>query len=171
MKFRFYGSPFAIGTLLLFWVVGFVSSCVTTPPPRGSAKQIYADCMETFGDKEKCEKLVLKQLLGSGTAQSGDSSQNTGTENVQNNEPTLDPEIEKNLRLRSEIKDTLQGQNRIFVKEFLGNPDVVQFRTNSIEAFIYTRPISRFKPGARPDQEIRVLLRNGTVVRVEHVAP
>ncbi|TGL95527.1 hypothetical protein EHQ76_16450 [Leptospira barantonii] len=151
--------------------VGLVSSCVTTPPPKGSAKQIYADCMETFGDKEKCEKLVLKQLLGSGTTQSTDSSQNNGTENAQNSEPALDPEIEKNLRLRSEIKDTLQGQNRIFVKEFLGNPDTVQFRTNSIEAFIYTRPISRFKPGARPDQEIRVLLRNGTVVRVEHVAP
>lgn len=165
MKLRF--------SILLFCVssAGFLSSCVTTPPPKGSAKQIYADCMETFGDKEKCEKLVLKQLLGSGTTGAADSSQNNGTENAQNTAPALDPEIEKSLRLRSEIKDTLQGQNRIFVKEFLGNPDQVQFRTNSIEAFIYFRPISRFKPGAKPDVEIRVLMRNGTVVRVEHVAP
>lgn len=148
--------------------IGFFAFCVTPPPPKGSAKQIFADCMETFGDKEKCEKLVLKQLLGSGQT----TNPETGiVENQTPTEPTLDPEIEKNLRLRSEIKDTLQGQNRIFVKEFLGNPDQVQFRTNSIEAFIYTRPISRYKPGAKPDLEIRVLLRNGTVVRVEHVAP
>ncbi|WP_420843518.1 hypothetical protein [Leptospira adleri] len=147
---------------------GFLVSCVTPPPPKGSAKQIFADCMETFGDKEKCEKLVLKQLLGSGQAANPETG---AVENQIAAEPALDPEIEKNLRLRSEIKDTLQGQNRIFVKEFLGNPDQVQFRTNSIEAFIYTRPISRHKPGAKPDLEIRVLLRNGTVVRVEHVAP
>lgn len=166
MKFRCFHAAWKAGAFLL--ATGMFAFCVTTPPPKGSAKQIYADCMETFGDKEKCEKLVLKQLLGSG--QTTDSSANA-TEQNQTSEPALDPEIEKNLRLRSEIKDTLQGQNRIFVKEFLGNPDQVQFRTNSIEAFIYTRPISRFKPGAKPDQEIRVLLRNGTVVRVEHVAP
>lgn len=88
--------------------------------------------METFQDSEKCEKLVLKQLLGSDK-----------TETEKNQTPTLDPEIEKNLRLRSEIKDSLQGQNRIFVKEFLGNPDQVQFRTNGIEAYIYTRPTWR----------------------------
>ncbi|AOP35994.1 hypothetical protein A0128_08485 [Leptospira tipperaryensis] len=153
--------PFLLGTTLLV-------SCVTPPPPKGSAKQIFADCMETFGDKEKCEKLVLKQLLGSGQT----INPETGVaENQTASEPTLDPEIEKSLRLRSEIKDTLQGQNRIFVKEFLGNPDQIQFRTNSVEAFIYFRPISRFKPGAKPDVEIRVLMRNGTVVRVEHIAP
>ncbi|EMJ95969.1 hypothetical protein [Leptospira alstonii] len=125
--------------------------------------------METFGDREKCEKLVLKQLIGSDKTES--SSQAKVEESRTVSERALDPEIEKNLRLRSEIKDTLQGQNRIFVKEFLGNPDQIQFRTNSIEAFVYTRPISRYKPGAKPDLEIRVLMRNGTVVRVEHVAP
>ncbi|WP_061248818.1 hypothetical protein [Leptospira alstonii] len=125
--------------------------------------------METFGDREKCEKLVLKQLIGSDKTES--SSQAEAEENRTVSERVLDLEIEKNLRLRSEIKDTLQGQNRIFVKEFLGNPDQIQFRTNSIEAFVYTRPISRYKPGAKPDLEIRVLMRNGTVVRVEHVAP
>ncbi len=125
--------------------------------------------METFGDKEKCEKLVLKQLIGS---EKTEESSHIETNRTQISESVvLDPEIEKNLRLRSEIKDTLQGQNRIFVKEFLGNPDRIQFRTNSIEAFVYTRPISRYKPGAKPDLEIRVLMRNGTVVRVEHVAP
>ncbi|EMF89363.1 hypothetical protein LEP1GSC161_2688 [Leptospira santarosai str. CBC1416] len=145
---------------------GILSSC-TAASQKGSAKQIYADCMETFGDREKCEKLVLKQLIGS--EKTGESSQ-VETDRTQAS-VSLDPEIEKNLRLRSEIKDTLQGQNRIFVKEFLGNPDRIQFRTNSIEAFVYTRPISRHKPGAKPDLEIRVLMRNGTVVRVEHVAP
>ncbi|WP_425268428.1 hypothetical protein [Leptospira alexanderi] len=125
--------------------------------------------METFGDREKCEKLVLKQLIGS---EKTEESSQIETNRTQISESVaLDPEIEKNLRLRSEIKDTLQGQNRIFVKEFLGNPDRIQFRTNSIEAFVYTRPISRYKPGAKPDLEIRVLMRNGTVVRVEHVAP
>ncbi len=74
--------------------------------------------METFGDREKCEKLVLKQLIGS--EKTGESSQ-VETDRIQAS-VSLDPEIEKNLRLRSEIKDTLQGQNRIFVKEFLGNP-------------------------------------------------
>lgn len=108
--------------------------------------------METFQDSEKCEKLVLKQVLGSDKTE-------------------IQTETEKNLRLRSEIKDNLQGQNRIFVKEFLGNPDQVQFRTNGIEAYIYTRPVSRHKLGVKPDLEIRVLMRNGTVVRVEHVAP
>ncbi|EMN46876.1 hypothetical protein LEP1GSC088_0597 [Leptospira interrogans str. L1207] len=126
--------------------------CVTTEPQKGTAKQIYSDCMETFQDSEKCEKLVLKQVLGSDKAE-------------------IQTETEKNLRLRSEIKDNLQGQNRIFVKEFLGNPDQVQFRTNGIEAYIYTRPVSRHKLGVKPDLEIRVLMRNGTVVRVEHVAP
>ncbi|EQA63431.1 hypothetical protein LEP1GSC062_0949 [Leptospira alexanderi serovar Manhao 3 str. L 60] len=147
---------------------GILNSC-TTAPQKGSAKQIYADCMETFGDREKCEKLVLKQLIGS---EKTEESSQIETNRTQISESVaLDPEIEKNLRLRSEIKDTLQGQNRIFVKEFLGNPDRIQFRTNSIEAFVYTRPISRYKPGAKPDLEIRVLMRNGTVVRVEHVAP
>ncbi|MFQ3909051.1 hypothetical protein [Leptospira borgpetersenii] len=121
--------------------------------------------METFGDREKCEKLVLKQLIG--PEKTEESSQTNRTSEL----VALDPEIEKSLRLRSEIKNTLQGQNRIFVKEFLGNPDRIQFRTNSIEAFVYTRPISRYKPSAKPDLEIRVLMRNGTVVRVEHVAP
>ncbi|MDV6234882.1 hypothetical protein CH379_004465 [Leptospira ellisii] len=142
-------------------------SCLSAPPARGSAKQIYADCMETFADKEKCEQLVLKQLLGSG--QSAESSGNVTAETPVG--PVLDPEIEKSLRLRSEIKDTLQGQNRLYVKEFLGTPDDIQYRTNNQEAFIYTRPISRFKPGAKPDREIRVLFRHGNVVRVEHVAP
>ncbi|EKS00989.1 hypothetical protein [Leptospira mayottensis] len=125
--------------------------------------------METFEDREKCEKLVLRQLIGSEKTE--ESSQIETNRTRISESVTLDPEIEKNLRLRSEIKDTLQGQNRIFVKEFLGNPDRIQFRTNSIEAFVYTRPISRYKPGAKPDLEIRVLMRNGTVVRVEHVAP
>ncbi|EKR62958.1 hypothetical protein LEP1GSC188_1801 [Leptospira weilii serovar Topaz str. LT2116] len=125
--------------------------------------------METFGDKEKCEKLVLKQLIGSEKTEESSQIETNRTQIAES--VVLDPEIEKNLRLRSEIKDTLQGQNRIFVKEFLGNPDRIQFRTNSIEAFVYTRPISRYKPGAKPDLEIRVLMRNGTVVRVEHVAP
>lgn len=58
--------------------------CVTTEPQKGSAKQIYSDCMETFQDSEKCEKLVLKQLLGSDK-----------TETEKNQTPTLDPEIEK----------------------------------------------------------------------------
>ncbi|TGK35600.1 hypothetical protein EHQ12_07140 [Leptospira gomenensis] len=142
-------------------------SCLSTPPAKGSAKQIYADCMETFADKEKCEQLVLKQLLGS-----GQSSEGSGTGTAETSaEPLLDPEIEKNLRLRSEIKDTLQGQNRLYVKQFLGNPDDIQYRTNNLEAFIYTRPVSRFKPGAKPDREIRVLFRHGNVIRVEHVAP
>ncbi|EMO61624.1 hypothetical protein LEP1GSC133_0228 [Leptospira borgpetersenii serovar Pomona str. 200901868] len=144
--------------------LGILSSC-TTAPQKESVKQIYADCMETFGDREKCEKLVLKQLIG--PERTEESSQTNRTSEL----VALDPEIEKSLRLRSEIKNTLQGQNRIFVKEFLGNPDRIQFRTNSIEAFVYTRPISRYKPGAKPDLEIRVLMRNGTVVRVEHVAP
>nr|WP_246057433.1 hypothetical protein [Leptospira gomenensis] len=123
--------------------------------------------METFADKEKCEQLVLKQLLGS-----GQSSEGSGTGTAETSaEPLLDPEIEKNLRLRSEIKDTLQGQNRLYVKQFLGNPDDIQYRTNNLEAFIYTRPVSRFKPGAKPDREIRVLFRHGNVIRVEHVAP
>ncbi|AXR61200.1 hypothetical protein DQM68_11460 [Leptospira mayottensis] len=147
---------------------GILSFCTTTPQ-KGSAKQIYADCMETFEDREKCEKLVLRQLIGSEKTE--ESSQIETNRTRISESVTLDPEIEKNLRLRSEIKDTLQGQNRIFVKEFLGNPDRIQFRTNSIEAFVYTRPISRYKPGAKPDLEIRVLMRNGTVVRVEHVAP
>ncbi|EMN42704.1 MULTISPECIES: hypothetical protein [Leptospira] len=147
---------------------GILNSCTTTPQ-KGSAKQIYADCMETFGDKEKCEKLVLKQLIGSEKTEESSQIETNRTQIAES--VVLDPEIEKNLRLRSEIKDTLQGQNRIFVKEFLGNPDRIQFRTNSIEAFVYTRPISRYKPGAKPDLEIRVLMRNGTVVRVEHVAP
>ncbi|WP_425319201.1 hypothetical protein [Leptospira alexanderi] len=125
--------------------------------------------METFGDREKCEKLVLKQLIGSEKTEESSQIETNRTQIPES--VALDPEIEKNLRLRSEIKDTLQGQNRIFVKEFLGNPDRIQFRTNSIEAFVYTRPISRYKPGAKPDLEIRVLMRNGTVVRVEHVAP
>ncbi|EMY78256.1 hypothetical protein LEP1GSC060_1346 [Leptospira weilii serovar Ranarum str. ICFT] len=151
---------------------GILVSCVTTPPPKGSAKQIYSDCMETFGDREKCEKLVLKQMLGSDKTETNSQTQTEENRTISEPQPALlDPEIEKSLRLRSEIKDTLQGQNRIFVKEFLGNPDQIQFRTNSIEAFIYTRPISRHKPGAKPDLEIRVLMRNGTVVRVEHVAP
>lgn len=128
--------------------------------------------METFGDREKCEKLVLKQMLGSDKTETNSQTQTEENRTISEPQPALlDPEIEKSLRLRSEIKDTLQGQNRIFVKEFLGNPDQIQFRTNSIEAFIYTRPISRHKPGAKPDLEIRVLMRNGTVVRVEHVAP
>ncbi|XDD51960.1 hypothetical protein AB3N59_08170 [Leptospira sp. WS92.C1] len=127
--------------------------------------------METFGNKEKCEQLVLKQLLDSGQNETSGSLEASGSGTNQTVVSELDPEIERNLRLRSEIKNTLQGQNRIFVKEFLGEPDNIQFRTNSIEAFLYTRPISRFKPGAKPDREIRVLFRNGTVVRVEHITP
>lgn len=77
---------------------GILSSC-TAASQKGSAKQIYADCMETFGDREKCEKLVLKQLIGS--EKTGESSQ-VETDRTQAS-VSLDPEIEKKSKI--EIRD------------------------------------------------------------------
>lgn len=148
----------AFSALLAFGCAYFFPNVVREKRPP---KELYAECMSTFSDDAKCKELILKS--------SPDADLNLLTES--NSEA-----IEENSKLliRSDMMKALQGQNKLFVRNLLGSPDEQKIVNNwapGMEEWIYTRPVSKFAEGSRPDKEVRVRFLRGAVLKVLYVQP
>ncbi|TGK05517.1 hypothetical protein EHQ53_17990 [Leptospira langatensis] len=123
-------------------------------------KQLYAECMTTFQDDAKCKEFVLKSIPDADVTILG-----------QNANPTVDP---SSLKIRADLIKSLLYQNKIYVKEMIGEPDEKRTINNwapGMEEWVYTRPITKYAEGSRPDRELRLHFQKGTVVRVLHTPP
>jgi hypothetical protein len=65
----------------------------------------------------------------------------------------------------------VQNRNKLFVLNYIGEPDERAIDGAGEEYFIYTRPICRYAVGYKPDKEIKVAFRRGMVIQVIHRAP
>ena len=116
-------------------------------------KKLMDDCMTTFADKDKCESFVSKNK---------ETPKKISEQKISN---------DGDLKNRSEIKNTLQNKNKLFVIKYLGNPDERTQDASGEEYFTYTRPISKYSDDSDPDTEIKVFFRRGQVERIVHTAP
>ncbi|WP_411823682.1 hypothetical protein [Leptospira sp. 'Mane'] len=121
---------------------------------------LYDHCMETFKDDEKCKSFLEKS----------EADLKTSEEIRKEQVAKLSKEQLAGLKLRQEIKDTLVSKNNLFVKEYLGEPDEIK-HFGDREYWVYTRPVSKYKPDSVPDEEITVIFRRAMVERVNHVKP
>lgn len=110
------------------------------------------DCMDTVRDRGKCEEFLRK------------TKERLHEEHKTENHGS-------GLKIRSEIKSTLQGKNKLYVIQYLGEPDERQKNGPDYEHFVYTRPISQKTESSKPDLEIRVIFRRELVSRVRHQPP
>ncbi|MEM7179791.1 MAG: hypothetical protein AAF518_02685 [Spirochaetota bacterium] len=146
-------------TILLLCLFVF-QQCVSNPDRQLKADKdkLYKDCMATFSDEQKCKSFVSNQAK--------EFVKEDPVEVV-----PLDPEVEKNIKNRDDLKDTLQNRNEPFVISYIGKPDK-RFRDSSGRThLIYYRPIARYSRKHDPDIEIDVILRRSKVSRVNHTPP
>ncbi len=146
-------SVFLIGSTIL------LNHCASSGEVQMKNKEaLYTNCMDTFKDEVKCKTFLDKseaELV---------SDEEKRKEQVKN----LSKEQLAGLKLRSDVKDTVQSQNKVFVKEYLGEPDEVA-RGNDREYWIYKRPITKYSPDHDPDKEVTVIFKRDRVERVNHV--
>ncbi len=126
-----------------------------------SPKELYTECMGTFSDDAKCKEFVLKTIPDADVRLLGP-------------DPEISPEQVAKLHIREELIQKLSYQNKLFVKNLIGPPDEQRTVNNwapGMEEWIYTRPISKYAEGSRPDKEIRIRFQKGAVVKVMHISP
>ncbi|TGL62974.1 hypothetical protein [Leptospira sarikeiensis] len=126
-----------------------------------SPKQLYTECMDTFSDDAKCKEFVLKAIPDADVTLLGATAQ-------------ISEETSSKLYIRSEMIQKLMSQNKLFVKNLLGEPDekaIVNSWAPGMEEWVYYRPISKYAEGSRPDKEIRILFSRGAVLKVRHIQP
>lgn len=142
-------------TLLIAFLI---TSCATQQQAdrqKIDKKAMYNHCIQTFQDAEKCRQFVASQ-----------SKQKQQTKKV-----ALAPEVEKQLKIRDDLKDQLQSKNKLYVKNQIGEPDK-SFRDSSGRThFVYYRPIARYSAEHDPDIEIDVIFIRNRVSRVNHTPP
>lgn len=134
----------------------FLSDCNILQKKDNTDKEaIYKNCIKTFNDSEKCKQLLQE------------------TEKTTQETPTikLTPEEDSKIKIRSDVKDNLQGRNHLFVLEYLGEPDEKYRDGSGREHYIYTRPVCRYSVNHDPDKELRVILLRGSVVQIYHTSP
>ncbi|MGJ4790131.1 hypothetical protein [Leptospira koniambonensis] len=127
-----------------------------------SPKRLYSECMETFADDAKCKEFVLKSIPDADVSLLGKDA-----------DPNV-VEASVNIFIRSELIRSLLSQNKLYVKNKLGEPDekrVVNNWAPGMEEWLYYRPISKFAEGSRPDREILIRFQRGTVVHVGYTPP
>ncbi|PJZ70096.1 hypothetical protein CH373_09920 [Leptospira perolatii] len=143
-------------------IVSLVLSCLSNQgrPGGKTPKELYDECMNTFSDENKCKELVLKTIPDADLSLLGP-------------EPELSPEESAKVRIREELIHALLYQNKVFVKEQLGEPDEQKTVTmsNGMEEWIYRRPVSKYAEGSRPDKELKIRFQRGMVVRIVHTPP
>jgi hypothetical protein len=116
------------------------------------------DCIETVGDKTKCESLAKK------------ADERDTTKKIE--QEKLTKEQMKGLELRSDFKERMLGKTRSYVIETLGKPDQEYSDGGGMEYFSYQKkPLTRYSPEHDPDKEIIIVFRRNFVTRVDHVQP
>ncbi|MCE9501411.1 MAG: hypothetical protein K8R21_13070 [Leptospira sp.] len=120
-------------------------------------ENFYKDCMQTVADKAKCDALVKK---------TEDREKEKEAQTVK-----LTEEQMQGLKLRSDVKSVLYGKSKLYVVNYLGEPDERSGGSTDLEYFIYRRPVARYSPEHDPDIEIIVQFRRGFVNRVNHTPP
>ncbi|MFB5649751.1 hypothetical protein ACE5IS_03810 [Leptospira wolffii] len=123
-------------------------------------KELYAECMSTFSDDSKCKEFVLKSIP--------DADPNLLGEQAPSSEEG------QKLLIRANLIKSLQTQNKLYVRNLLGNPDEEKTINNwspGMEEWVYYRPISKFAEGSRPDKEIRIRFQRGAVLKVLYTPP
>ena len=125
-----------IWTILLFLVV----FCKTAESKRVNLLQ---NCIQTFSDETKCLEMLH-------------------LEKPENSEVILDAGQNIQLYDRGVLKNILKNKNRMYVVNLLGEPDR-KSRKAGIETWIYFRPVSLHKKMKKPDREVKIRIRKGTV--------
>lgn len=147
----------AIMTITTFAVL----NCSSSQDVQMKNKQaLYDNCMETFKDEVKCKSFLEKS----------EADLKTSEEIRREQVAKLSKEQLAGLKIRQDIKDTLASKNNLFVKEYLGEPDEIKHYGDR-EYWVYTRPVSKYKPDSDPDEEITVVFRRTMVERVNHIKP
>lgn len=137
---------------LILFILIYVS-CQYFQKKETDSKQVFQNCMETFKDKEKCQELTDKT-------------------NSSENKQELGEEINDNLIIRKTLKNTVQSKNKLFVLNYLGEPDERRRSGSGFEYFIYTRPISKYSKRSKPDRRIKIVFtKKGFVQQVFHQGP
>ncbi|PJZ43999.1 hypothetical protein [Leptospira brenneri] len=120
---------------------------------------LFDNCMDTFQDESKCNQLLSKS----------ENDLKTDEDKKKAQREALTEEGYNGLKIREVMLQKLYKQTRIFVKEYLGEPDRIA-NSGDGEVLIYTRPISVYEPGAEPDEEVQVFFkRSSGIVRTVNV--
>ncbi|MCB1190693.1 MAG: hypothetical protein H7A23_23055 [Leptospiraceae bacterium] len=141
-------------TFYIILTIFLLGSCDYLQRKNIESTQYYNDCMETFKDEQKCKSLVEK------AQKSEEQNEN------------ISKEVYDNLKIRDEVKDTIQDKNKLFVIKYLGEPDERKRSSSGLEFFIYKRPISKYSKNSKPDKELKIVFnKNGLVQKVFHKSP
>ncbi|TGM94597.1 hypothetical protein [Leptospira licerasiae] len=127
-----------------------------------SPKRLYSECMETFADDAKCKEFVLKSIPDADISLLGKDADPNAVQ------------ASNTIFIREELVRSLLYQNKLFVKNKLGEPDEKRTVNNwapGMEEWLYYRPVSKFAEGSRPDREILIRFQRGAVVHVGHTPP
>ncbi|TGL92418.1 hypothetical protein EHQ68_00980 [Leptospira congkakensis] len=138
-----------------------LSQCSSSEERIIQNKQVlFENCMETFKDESKCNQLLSKS----------ENDLKTEEDKRKAQRDALTEEGYNGLKIREVMLQKLYKQTRIFVKEYLGEPDHITYSGDG-EVLVYTRPISIYEPGAEPDEEIYVFFKRNMVRTVTVVKP
>ncbi|MEI7012029.1 hypothetical protein [Leptospira licerasiae] len=127
-----------------------------------SPKRLYSECMETFADDAKCKEFVLKSIPDADISLLGKDADPNAVQ------------ASNTIFIREELVRSLLYQNKLFVKNKLGEPDEKRTVNNwapGMEEWLYYRLVSKFAEGSRPDREILIRFQRGAVVHVGHTPP
>ncbi|PJZ25114.1 hypothetical protein CH352_11165 [Leptospira hartskeerlii] len=127
-----------------------------------SPNRLYSECMETFADDAKCKEFVLKSIPDADISLLGKDADPNAVQ------------ASTTIFIREELVRSLLYQNKLFVKNKLGEPDEKRTVNNwapGMEEWLYYRPVSKFAEGSRPDREILIRFQRGAVVHVGHTSP
>lgn len=150
-----------ISVYILFLGVFVFSNCQSEQVQISNREDLFKNCMETFEDEAKCSSFLKK------------SEQDLLTEEeiLRKQRADLTKEQLGGLKIRSELKGTVQSKSKTFVLKYLGEPDSIYSGGDQREFLTYTRPIAKYAPESDPDDEITVVLKRGRVERVNHKPP
>ncbi|TGM13928.1 hypothetical protein EHQ81_09175 [Leptospira selangorensis] len=151
--------PFCI---LTFSQCAYLSGETTGAREGKSPAQLYSECMSTFSDDAKCKEFVLKSIPDADVNLLGQNANQT------------ELEASAHIFIRSELIQSLLYQNKLYVKNKLGEPDekrVVNNWAPGMEEWLYYKPVSKFAEGSRPDREILIRFQRGAVVHVGYTPP
>ncbi len=114
------------------------------------------DCLETVGDKAKCDSLAKK-------AEERDTTKKIEQEKLTN-------EQMQGLELRDIFKEKMLGKTKSYIIETLGKPDSDYRDGSGMEYYSYQKkPITRYSIQHDPDKEIIIVFRRDFVTRIDHV--
>ncbi|MDF3819553.1 hypothetical protein P3G55_06565 [Leptospira sp. 96542] len=143
--------------LLLFFGTNV---CKSSEVQVTNKQALFQNCMETFEDEARCKKLLEKS----------EADLRTEAEEQKLARENLTKEQKDGLKIRSVVKDSLQSQNKGFVKNYLGEPDKIEHGGDR-EYWVYTRPVTRYSVENDPDEELTVIFRRNKVERINHIKP